>query len=110
VPYEAALGVARANGVEQWFQGHGRYHGPYIGHGVGLELDEVPVLGPGVETAIEERMVLTIEPKLIAPGLGAVNVEDDVVVRSDGAEYLSDLPRDLFVVEDGRAESLGARL
>jgi Xaa-Pro aminopeptidase len=110
VPYEAALGVARANGVEEWFQGHGAYHGPYIGHGVGLELDEPPVLGPGVETSIEAGMVLTIEPKLIVPGVGAVNLEDDVVVRADGAEYLGELSRDLFVLEGGAAEPLGARL
>ncbi len=110
VPYEAARAVAAAEGVEQWFQGHGRYHGPYIGHGIGLELDEVPVLGPGVETPLEQGMVLTIEPKLVAPGIGVVNFEDDVVVRSDGCEYLSDLPRELFVIEGGAAEPLGARL
>lgn len=109
-PYEAALDVARSSGVEEWFQGHGRYHGPYIGHGVGLELDEPPVLGPGVEMPIEAGMVVTIEPKLIVPGVGAVNFEDDVVVRDDGAEYLSDLPRELFVLDGGAAEPLGARL
>jgi Xaa-Pro dipeptidase len=109
-PYEAAREVARSCSVEEWFQGHGRYHGPYIGHGIGLELDEPPVLGPGVETPIEEGMVLTIEPKLIVPGLGAVNFEDDVVVRAGGPEYLSELPRELFVLEAGAAEPLGARL
>lgn len=109
-PYEAALEVARANGVAGWFQGHGAYHGPYVGHGVGLELDEPPVLGPGVDLAIETGMVLTIEPKLIVPGVGAVNFEDDVVVRPGGAEYLSDLPRELFVLDGGVAEPLGARL
>jgi Xaa-Pro aminopeptidase len=110
VPYDAALAVAEANGVAEWFQGHGRYHGPYIGHGLGLEFDEPPVLGPHVETPLEERMVLTIEPKLIAPGRGTVNFEDDVVVGVDGAEYLSDLPRELFVLEAGTATPLAARL
>lgn len=109
-PYEAAVDVARSNGVNDWFQGHGRYRGPYIGHGVGLELDELPVLGPGADMPIEAGMVLTIEPKLIVPDVGAVNFEDDVVVHSDGAEYLSDLPRELFVLEGGAAEPLGARL
>lgn len=109
-PYDAARSVAEANGVADWFQGHGRYHGPYIGHGLGLEFDEPPVLGPRVETPLEEGMVLTIEPKLIAPSTGTVNFEDDVVVRSSGAEYLSDLPRELFVLSDGAAEPLGARL
>lgn len=110
VPYEAALSVARSFGVEEWFQGHGRYHGPYIGHGIGLELDEEPVLGPGATAPIEAGMVLTIEPKLMVPGVGSVNIEDDIVVSHRGNEYLSDLPRDLFVIVDGTAEPLGARV
>jgi Xaa-Pro aminopeptidase len=43
-------------------------------------------------------MVLTVEPKLITPDFGAVNVEDDLVVTSDGYEILGSLPRCLFVV------------
>jgi Xaa-Pro aminopeptidase len=110
VPYDAARAVAEANGVAEWFQGHGRYHGPYIGHGLGLEFDEPPVLGPRADTPLEPGMVLTIEPKLIAPGIGTVNFEDDVVVGPDGCDYLSELPRELFVLEGAAAEPLGARL
>jgi len=94
--YEATLGAARRLGVEDVFQGGG----PYIGHGIGLELDEPPVLGPGVETPLREGMVLAVEPKLISPDFGAVNIEDDVVVTADGCELLGDLPRSLFVVGD----------
>ena len=94
--YEAALGAARRLGVEDSFQGGG----PYIGHGIGLELDEPPVLGPGAETSLEEGMVLAVEPKLISADFGAVNIEDDVVVTADGCELLGDLPRCVFVVGD----------
>ena len=45
-------------------------------------------------------MVLAVEPKLISPAFGAVNIEDDVVVTADGCELLGDLPRCLFVVGD----------
>ena len=72
--------------------------GPYIGHGIGLELDEPPVLGPRDRTLLEEGMILTVEPKLISPDFGAVNIEDDLVVTSDGYEILGSLPRCLFVV------------
>ena len=65
---------------------------------IGLELDEPPVLGPGIETPIEEGMILAVEPKLISPAFGAVNIEDDVVVTADGCEVLGDLPRAVFVV------------
>jgi Xaa-Pro dipeptidase len=92
--YDAAAGAARRLGVEDVFQGGG----PYIGHSIGLELDEPPVLGPGVETPIEQGMILAVEPKLISPDFGAVNIEDDVVVTADGCELLGDLPRSLFVI------------
>jgi Xaa-Pro dipeptidase len=95
--YDAALEAARARGVEELFQGGG----PYIGHGIGLELDEPPVLGPGVDAPLREGMVLAIEPKLMAPGLGAVNIEDDVVVTAGGCELLGDLERSVFVVDSG---------
>ena len=45
-------------------------------------------------------MVLTVEPKLISPAFGAINIEDDLVVTSDGCSILGDLPRSLFVVDD----------
>jgi Xaa-Pro dipeptidase len=98
--YEAACETADAHGFGAYFQGHGVEHGPYIGHSIGLEIDEPPVLGPGVTTVLREGMVLAIEPKLVVPGVGAVNVEDDVVVREDGCELLSDLPREVFCVSE----------
>jgi Xaa-Pro dipeptidase len=95
--YETTREAAVRLGVEDVFQGGG----PYIGHGIGLELDEPPVLGPGVETTLREGMVLAVEPKLISPAFGAVNIEDDVVVTADGCELLGDLPRCVFVIGDG---------
>lgn len=112
--YDAALNAARAHGYEQYFQGHGAEHGPYIGHGIGLELDEPPVLGPGSTARLRRGMVLAVEPKLTVPGLGAVNLEDDVVVRIDGYELLADTPRGVFSVTDAgvvpvRGESLASK-
>ena len=69
--YEAALAAAGRLGVADSFMGYGDLRGPYIGHGIGLELDEPPVLGPGVDTPIEAGMVLAVEPKLISPAFGA---------------------------------------
>ena len=94
--YEAAAAAAERLGVAGSFQGGG----PYIGHSIGLELDEPPVLGPGVETVVREGMVLAVEPKLISEDFGALNIEDDVVVTADGCEILGSLPRCVFVVGD----------
>ena len=103
--YDATREAARRLGVEDVFQGGG----PYIGHGIGLELDEPPVLGPGADARLREGMVLAVEPKLMSPGLGAVNIEDDVVVTGDGCELLGSLPRAIFVVgDDGAAEPVPA--
>jgi len=103
--YDAALAAARRLGVEDSFMGYGELKGPYVGHGIGLELDEPPVLGPGVDTPLEAGMVLAVEPKLISPAFGAVNIEDDVVVTADGCELLGDLPRSVFVVDESGAVS-----
>jgi Xaa-Pro dipeptidase len=103
--YEAARDAAERLGVGDIFQGGG----PYIGHSIGLELDEPPVLGPGASTPIREGMILTIEPKLMADGGVAVNIEDDVVVTADGCEVLGSLPRSAFVVaDDGTATTVPA--
>jgi Xaa-Pro aminopeptidase len=102
--YDAGVAAARERGVEGIFQGFDGLHGPYVGHAIGLELDEPPVLGPRVATVLEEGMVLAIEPKLISPAFGAVNLEDDVVVTAGGCELLHPLERAVFVVDEtGRA-------
>jgi Xaa-Pro aminopeptidase len=101
--YEAARAAASRLGVLDVFQGGG----PYIGHSIGLEIDEPPVLGPRAPMPIREGMILTIEPKLLAGDGLAVNIEDDVVVTADGCEILGDLPRALFVVADGGGTPVG---
>jgi Xaa-Pro aminopeptidase len=101
--YETAHEAAARLGVGEVFQGGG----PYIGHAVGLELDEPPVLGPGVEVPLREGMVLAVEPKLMGGGTATVNIEDDVVVTADGCELLGPLPRSAFVVgDDGEISEL----
>ncbi|MEA2446033.1 MAG: hypothetical protein QOJ12_3325 [Thermoleophilales bacterium] len=96
-PYEAAVRACEQHGVAQWFQGFGENRGAYVGHGVGVELDELPLLAAGQTTPLEAGMVLAIEPKVIAPEFGGLDIEDTVVVREGGPERLSTLPQDLFV-------------
>ena len=47
---------------------------PFVGHGVGLELDELPVLGRRSRYVLEEGMVLALEPKFIIPGKGLAGI------------------------------------
>lgn len=76
-------------------EGYGDCFGHGLGHGVGLEVHERPHITRNSKDVIEEGMVFTIEPGIYLPGVGGVRVEDMVVVKSDGAELLSNLPRGL---------------
>ena len=69
----------------------------FIGHGVGLEIDEYPVLGP-VDHEILENMTIAIEPKMIFPGLGVVGIEDTFLTGAMGAERLPRLPQEILRV------------
>jgi Xaa-Pro dipeptidase len=69
----------------------------FAGHGIGLELDEPPVLWPREEVRLRAGMVLAVEIEVSAPGQGTmVKLEDTVVVRSDGYELLTLTPRELI--------------
>ena len=69
----------------------------FVGHGVGLEIDEPPVLWPRDETRLQAGMVLAIEIEVSAPDQGTmVKLEDTVVVRSQGCDVLTAAPRELI--------------
>jgi Xaa-Pro aminopeptidase len=87
----AARGIIAAAGHADHF-GHG------LGHGVGLEVHEAPMLGPGRTGKLAELVPLTIEPGIYLPGKGGVRVEDTIVVRAAGPTTLITTTRDLLVL------------
>jgi Xaa-Pro aminopeptidase len=70
----------------------------FVGHGVGLETVEAPVLAQGAAVPLEEGMTLAVEPKAVLPGLGGFGVEDTFLVTADGARPLARIPLELIVV------------
>jgi len=89
--YETALAAADDQGLGEFFMGHGEGRVRFVGHGVGLELDELPVLAASdLELAV--GMVFALEPKFVLPGLGAIGVEDTWVVTGAGLECLTPAP------------------
>lgn len=86
--YRRASEIASDAGLEDHFMGAAEKVS-FIGHGVGLELDELPVIARGHDFTLGEGMVFALEPKFIFPGEGAVGIEDTFVVRSGGLEQIT---------------------
>jgi Xaa-Pro aminopeptidase len=86
--YDLALGMARRAGQEDYFMGWPQPVS-FVGHGVGLELDELPVIGKRSSTVLEEGMVMAIEPKFVFPGEGLAGIENTFLVTGDGLERLT---------------------
>ena len=86
--YEKAVKMAEESGYGDYFMGY-KQKSRFVGHGVGIELDEMPVLAHRSKTVLKEGMVIAIEPKFTLPGIGAVGVENTCVVRRDGLEKLA---------------------
>ena len=65
--------------------GHGEHFSHGLGHGVGLEIHEAPMLGHGRPGRLGDRVPITVEPGIYLPGRGGVRIEDTLVVRSGAA-------------------------
>ena len=73
--------------------GFGAHFNHSVGHGIGRDVHEAPMLRHVSEAVLEPGMVVTVEPGAYFPEWGGVRIEDDVLVTADGAEVLSTLPR-----------------
>ena len=69
-----------------------------LGHGVGLQIHEAPLLGPRSTGTLEADMAITVEPGIYLLGRGGVRIEDTLVVTDTGPRILTEAPRDLVVV------------
>lgn len=79
-------------------EGYGQYFGHGLGHGVGLEVHEKPVVSFKNDGMVEEGMVFTIEPGVYIPDWGGVRIEDTVVVTANGCKTLTKFPKKLMVL------------
>lgn len=92
--YDEAVEIARAEGLHDYFMGHSQKVA-FIGHGVGIELNEQPVLTPRSRDLLAESMTIAIEPKFVIPDVGAVGVENTYVVRESGLESITIFPEEI---------------
>ena len=77
--------------------GYGAYFTHGIGHGIGLDIHEIPYFGKSSES-IETGMVLTDEPGIYLDGKYGVRIEDDLVITETGCEVLTLAPKELIVI------------
>lgn len=87
--YSGALDQVKQAGLSEHFMGFGRDQVKFLGHGIGLEIDELPVLARGFLTPLEPGMVIAIEPKFTFPGRGVVGIENSYAITETGYEKLS---------------------
>jgi Xaa-Pro aminopeptidase len=71
------------------FMGSNGRQVPFLGHSIGLQVDEQPVISKGFNQPIEENMVFAIEPKKAISGVGTVGVEDTYIVTKNGAKCIT---------------------
>jgi Xaa-Pro dipeptidase len=93
--YKRAAAMAKAEGLGPHFMGHGEGQVGFVGHGLGLEINERPIIGRGGARPLQAGMVFAFEPKFVFPGQGAVGIEVDYIVREDGLERITQFPVDL---------------
>jgi Xaa-Pro aminopeptidase len=87
--YERARARAEAAGLGDRFMGPPGDQVRFLGHGIGLELDELPVLAPGFDAPLEVGHTIAVEPKFVFPGKGAVGIENSWAVTERGGEKLT---------------------
>lgn len=90
--YDVSIAAVREAGIP-----HYRRH--HVGHGIGLDTYDPPVLNASTDTVLEPGMVFEIETPYYELGFGGIQVEDTVLVTEDGARLLTQTPRELLVLD-----------
>lgn len=96
--YNQALEKSAELGYEQYFMGTGAERVRFVGHGIGLEVDEFPFLAAGQKLKLKEGMTIALEPKLIIPDQGVVGIENTHVVTKDGLEQFGKFPEEIVII------------
>jgi Xaa-Pro aminopeptidase len=95
--YDHAWALARAAGLADAFLGPPGHKTAFIGHGIGLELIEPPIIARGRDLPLEPGMVFALEPKLVYAGEFAAGIESVFVVTETGSRLISRVPVEIFV-------------
>ena len=89
--YDKAIEIVEKEGLKEYFMGH-KSQVSFIGHGVGIELNELPVVNARSKDILAENMTIALEPKFVIPKVGAVGAENTYQVTTDGLKNLTVFP------------------
>ena len=92
--YKRAIELAKKHELTPYFMGHSQQAG-FIGHGIGIQINESPVLAPRSKDELKEGHIFALEPKFVIPGVGAVGIENSFVVHKTGIEKLTILNEEI---------------
>ena len=90
--YEKSLYIVQKKGFKKYFMNHGGGV-KFIGHGVGLQIDEPPTIGQNQKIELKENMIIALEPKFHVPDLGVIGLEDTYLITKNGLKRLTKTPR-----------------
>ncbi len=93
--YNTSMDLVKKNGLEAYFMGT-KLQAKFVGHGVGLEINEPPVLTPRSQEIFESNTVFALEPKFVIPNVGAVGIENTYLVYNNGIENLTVLEESII--------------
>lgn len=93
--YEMAARIAREAGFERYFMGH-RQKAGFCGHGVGIEINETPVIAPRSRDILQAGNAIAMEPKFVIPHVGAVGIENTYIVTPEGARCITNAPEEII--------------
>lgn len=96
--YHHAAAIVADEGLEAYYMGH-RQHAGFIGHGVGIEINEAPVIAPRSRDILEAGNAIALEPKFVIPHVGAVGIENTYIVTHDGLDNITDCPTDIIQLD-----------
>lgn len=99
--YTRSLELVEAAGAAHCFMGT-ELQAQFVGHGLGLQINELPVLTARSRDVLEPGMIIAFEPKFVLAGVGAVGIENTYLVTDDGVENLTPAPEAIIDLRTGR--------
>lgn len=93
--YNVAAQIASDNHLSGYFMGT-QQQAKFVGHGIGIQINELPVLTPRSKEELQPNMVFALEPKFVIPGVGAVGIENSFLVTEEGIEKLTHFEEEII--------------